>query len=466
MGILSRNKEQIEPLATLDDINLALQRVSGAEANRYFDAQGRRKGTNMRPEDKERIYFFETQVMSNINKSASKMFHNWFDMDDPRGSYTMDEKTRDDLELFHESIELKTKKIAQAIDAMIHGNGFLELIPERPLIDSRIPITPNMGLKDVVMVDPAFIMHKIEPVPNRPNEFYYLEIQKDYQIKRIHNSRIDHVKWITAGTMPFGRGVIEVGLRTFIEKMKMDWALGEIIFRFGKPFLVLKTTGATKKEIPYALNLLQKINPTTGFAGTEKHDFQILNPEAIDPQPYADFYYKNMAAALEMPLFEFIGAQRGQVTGGEVDLAGWHDILLSKLGQKFTTGINRINNFYLKGNWKDKIYWNKIYVDEESQTKIEKVIAETVEILYNKAGVVENDEIRQYLRNKGFDWVKEENDEANIPDEDEDEESPDESPFPFLPTITRKEHTPSNMDLVRARIEKKLGEEIIDEGGA
>lgn len=469
MGLF-RNKDKIEEFATIGDIHLALNRVSGSEANQYFDQHGRRKKTIMRPEDKEKIYFFETQIMSNINKTAAKMFKNWFYLDDPRGTKSLDEGIKEELESFYVEIDLKTKRIQQAIDAMIHGNGYLEYIPLLPSPDPAKPLTPNMGLKDVVTVDPAYILQKIEPIKGKPNEWYYFEVQQDFSVRRIHNSRIDHVPWVKVGTMPFGRGVIEIGLRTFIEKMKMDWALGEIIYRFGKPFLVLKTTGATKREIPHALRLLQKLNPTTGFAGSEKHNFEILNPEAIDPEPFANFYYKNMAAALEMPLFEFIGAQRGQVTGGEIDLSGWHDILISKLEAKFTTGFNRINNLYLRGKWNGAVFYNDIYIDIKKQAEIEKLIAETVEILFNKAGVVQNDEIRQYLRNKGFDWVLEDNDESNLPEEPEEPEEPDEENKPptIWPFNSAKQNRSaiSAQEQIRARIERKLGEEIIAEGGA
>lgn len=468
-NLLGKKKADMTEFADLEHIGLALERVTSADKNDYFDQYGRRRQRDLKPLDKERLFFYETQILSAVNRTAKKMFKNWFDMDNPKTDKTINEKQKNDLEAFHKDIQLKAKKIQQCIDALVHGNGYCELIPMSPNINPEQPIRPEMGLYDVVTVDPMYMLPKVEYIPNTGGkQWYYMELQKDYSIKKIHNSRIDHVKWFTIGTMPFGYGVIEVALRSVLQKIKMDWAVGEIVYRYGKPFLVLKVKGATKKEMEYAVKLLQKLNPHTGFAGTDRHEFEILNPETIKPKEFADFYYQNLAAALEMPRFEFLGAQRGQVTGGEVDLAGWHDILLSNFEAKFSPTFNTINNFYLKGKWDGEIYPNPIFVDEKSQSEIEERIAKTVELLHTKSGVMMDSEARQYLRNKGFDCILEENDEEFEPDEEEmPEETPEMpvNPFDDIP-LQRVPYGLSPMDKQRIEREKQLAKEAMDEGRA
>lgn len=351
---------------------------------------------------KETIYFFEPLTYSGINKTANRMVYNWFTLDSESFDKTMDDLLRQELMDFYKKIRLKSKLMRVCVDSMVYGNGFLELVAGNGVQERNTPILPQSGLKDVVIADPLFIQPRIEWINQSNNEFYYIEQTQNGQLNKIHNSRIIHVPWAQLGTMRFGRGVIEIAIRSLMAKMNMDWALGEVIYRHGKPFIVLKTTGAGTKELEKAYKVLQNINPRTHFAGTDRHTFEMLNPSVVDPDPFAMFYYHNLAAACEMPQMEFLGAQSGQLTGSEVDKIGWYANLQAKQEIKLTDIIHSINNQYTKGNWHDEVFWEQIYVDEKSQAEIHKIQADTVKVLYYDSSIMTDVEARQLCRDMGI----------------------------------------------------------------
>jgi len=390
---------------------------------------------------KESVYFFEPLTYGGINKTANRMFYNWLTMDSETQGESMDESLREELEDFHKKIHLKQKLLRVCIDSMVYGNGFLELVPANGIQERNTPCLPQSGLKDVVIADPLFIQPNIEWINQANNEFYYIEQPQNGQSRKIHNSRIIHIPWATLGTMRFGRGVIEIAIRSLLAKLNMDWALGEVIYRHGKPFIVLKTAGAGSKELEKAYKVLQNINPRTHFAGTDRHTFEMLNPSVVDPEPFANFYYHNLAAALEMPQMELLGAQSGQLTGSEVDKVGWYANLKAKQENKFSDAVHTVNNFYLKGKWSDEIFWNDIFIDEKSQSEIHKIQADTVKVLFYDSSLMTDIEARQLCRDMGIPFPE---DDSEFLAEEASKPEPPLMPFgqtPVNPMIPKDDQT-------------------------
>jgi hypothetical protein len=231
-----------------------------------------------------------------------------------------------------------------------------------------------------------------------------------------------HLPWFTSGNSVMGFGVYDKLIKTMLQKTKLDWSVGEVLYRFGKPFVVLKTTGASKKELKKAYQILRNLNPTSGFAGTERHEFDILNPSAVDPDNFAKYYYINLASACEMPFMALIGAQKGSVTGSESDLRDWYSLLAAKQKLKLSPIIHKLNDYFLGGGWNDEVFWNPIFVDEKSDSEIFKLKAETLKVLYNDAGLVTDVEARQIARNWGFSIPKDDDEylsqvEPELPDD-------------------------------------------------
>lgn len=444
MGLFKKliEKNSFVTIADLGDIALALERSSTPRYVRQEQSFLDGSRSFLKNKTKELFYQREPLVSAAINKTASKLFFNWFEMDSPKQGRTMKEQIRDDLVQFHTEIELPSKLERLARDAMVFGNGWFELIPANGENNTEAPVIPEQGLVDVQIAEPLYFTNTVEWINKKTGEFYYVQWMPNGEKIRWHHTRLIHVPWHTLGTSLFGIGIYERAYRSMIAKLNLDWAIGEIIYRFGKPFIVLKTTGATKKEIQKAYQILQKLNPRTGFAGTERHEFNILNPSAVDPNPFTEFYYINCAAAVEMPVMVFKGTQKGAVTGSEVDLSDWYSTLASKQRTMFTPVINRINNQYLQGKWRDAVFWNPIFVDEKNESEIFKRKAETIEILFAKAGIITEVEARQIARDWGF----------PIPDDD--------TGFEEEPGETVAEGQPEWI------WERKLGEKLIREGAA
>ncbi|MCK5018140.1 MAG: DUF1073 domain-containing protein [Candidatus Peribacteraceae bacterium] len=417
--ILNR-KGKLQELCTLGDITLALQRVSGNEYKRYLrtDKMGQRLLSL-----KAKAAFNKGEPLSGaaIEKTASMMTDKWMEMDDPTRGQSMNDAVNEQLVQDHRRLKLPQNFDWLIKQAMIFGNGWLEIIPEIGDTEPTEPLMNLQGISHFEKVDSEHMAEYVKPDKRSKGTFFFIEQRPDGQEVLHHESRVLHLPWFQIGSDPLGFGIYDRSFRSMIQKIKMDWAVGQVIYRYGKPFLVLKTTGGGKKDVLQALKLIKNLNPNTGFAGTEKHTFEILNPTAIDPKPFAEYYYINSAAACEMPMFEFMGAQRGQVTGGEVDLGGWYNLLASKQNIKLSPLIYQINNILLDDLWEDEVYWNPMHVDQKRQAEIDKLNAETVKLIYNDGGLCTDVEGRQLLRDYGISIPKDDSDFLGEKEEKEEE---------------------------------------------
>ena len=76
------------------------------------------------------------------------------------------------------------------------------------------------------------------------------------------------------GSDPIGFGIYDRCFRSMIQKIKMDWAIGQIIYRHGRPFLILTTTNGSKKDVLDGLKLIKKLNRTKRGNRTKKALFK------------------------------------------------------------------------------------------------------------------------------------------------------------------------------------------------
>lgn len=432
MGLLSRNKnKETVTLATLGDVELALGSSSMFTSKKgwsseQFEDEGK---TSKIPYDvKEMLFFFEPISQGGIEKTSGRLFGNWFYMDDPTQDQTIDAKKNQELMKFHRDINLDSKLALMNNDVMAYGNGYLELEAERGIQNSKEPLLPETGIKNVHNVDPKMIKEKIVPIDKQLGTFYYVHQGKFGEEYYIHNTRLIHKTWSTLGTMRFGKGIYDIAIRTMLAKIGMDWSIGEVMYRYGKPFLVLTTDGATRNDMKKANKILQKINPKTGFFGSDKHHFDMLNPTLTNPTPFAEYYYYNISAACRMPHMELLGAQSGKLTGSEVDKTGWNQTLQNIQKFKYSSVVHTINNYFLKGNWFEEIYWNEIFVDQKMKAEIDKLRTETAKIMQYDMGVMLDSEARQWFRDNGVPFPKDDTDWDKETDEDESEIP--ELPFP------------------------------------
>jgi len=420
MPIFSKNKTTLNQKTTQKQVNLsqAINRgLQRANASYHENMQQDQKKT-LSNADKQYIYENEMLTHKGIRKKAFNLFREWHTVDNPLDGKDVPPETEKAINNFRKQVNLPKKFMQDYINKSVIGRGYfelttLELIEENGLgLEKPLPL----GLSDVVNVDPR----SIEPntvkneKANDINNFQTPLLDVDYYVQKqgrgkpkllLHPSRIIETHEFTLGdSNPVG--VIDVAYRIANSKMNADWAFGEIPYRFGKPFLVCNITGGTQDEIEEVFGALGKLNPKTGFAGDDRYVFKILNPQQIDPKEFAQYYYVNLAAALEMPLLMLIGETHGAVAGSVSDRADYYKDLECIQNIVYTPIINRIYS-QLLGSWDYDIKWNPIYVDEKSQAEIAKTWMEAFKIIYSDMGLVDDVTMRQMCREK----------DINIPEE-------------------------------------------------
>lgn len=418
-----KNKNEEVTLGKIGDITVLLQNKSVNDYKRYLrtDKMGRKL---LSLKAKGAFYKGEPLSSAAIDKTASMMTDKWMEMDDPTRGKSMSDTLNEQLVQEHRRLKLPQNFEWLIRQAMTFGNGWLEIIPEIGDTPTTEPLINLQGIQKFEKIDSEFMTEYVLPDKANPGTFFFVEMRPNGEEILHHESRMLHMPWFQMGSDPIGFGIYDKSFRSMIQKIKMDWAVGQVIYRYGKPFIVINIEGGGKKDIKQGMELVKKLNPDTGFVGTEKHKFDILNPEAVDPDNFAKYYYINMAAACEMPMFEFMGAQRGQVTGGEVDLGGWYNLLAAKQNNKLSPLIYQINNILLDNLWVDEVYWNPMHVDQKRQAELDKLRAETVNVIYNISGLATDIESRQLLRDYGIPLPKQDDDFLGEK-EDEEEEEPE-----------------------------------------
>ena len=375
----------------------------------YMEGQ-KQTSKNLSDDDKLYIYTHDPITWKGINKKSRNLFNKWFEVDSPIDGEDIPEPIETRVQEFNQNSSLKRKMMQNCVNMLVQGNGYLELQCLEPEdIGLETELSPQAELIDIAVIDPRTI--KQDRVKNEqadkinniqtplPDVEYFVQRQgRGKPNLLVHPSRIIHTSIYNFGDSSYGISPIEVAFKVANSKINSDWALGEILFRFGKPFLVCNIEDGTDEDIEEVFSALGKLNPKTGFAGTNKYKFQILNPSGvIHPKEFVDAFYTNLACALEMPLMILLGVQKGAVTGSEVDLSDYYNDLASIQETVMTPVLNRIYT-QLFGVWDYEVFWNIIFVDEKTKAEQTKIYAEVIKILYSDSGIIDDITARQMCR--------------------------------------------------------------------
>ena len=366
--------------------------------------------------DRYYIYTHDTIINKAVNKKSKNLFHKWFDIDSPIDGIDVPEAVENKISTFNKETNLKRVLMQNAQNMFVQGNGYLELITiDQSNIEDELP--KNSELIDVCNIDPRTIKPKL--VSNAEAKkiagskqtiiedvLYYVQVVARNKLQLVHPSRIIHTVQYTYGDSVWGISPVDVAYRVAQSKINSDWALGEILYRFGKPFPAVTIDDATDKEIEEVFSAIGGMNPRTGFAGDSRYHFALLNPEVIRPKEFMDNFYINLAAAFEMPLMVLIGVQKGALTGSETDLTDYYNDLECMQEIIYSPVLNRIYT-QLLGSWDYELFWNTLYVDKKAEAEIQKLNAETLKLLYFDMGIVDDVTARQMAREMGI----------NIPEE-------------------------------------------------
>lgn len=342
--------------------------------------------------------------MKGVRKKAMDSIRAWFEIETLNGSEPIKIDT-DALDAFEKRSNYK-KKLYQAIkDSHIYGDGFLLIqFDER---DKGVPFQmqpdPMSEPRNVILLNPAFItsVEYLSEENKRKDLFHY--VYDDGEGKRhIHPDRIQHVMVNEESNSKLGLASIDILRNTIKSKKNVDIAVGRILSWFSHGLLDIKQYDLDKED-QKKIKKIAESHPSVWMHDPEDFEIEVLQPEAIDPQPFMDFIVLNIASVLVMPVHVLTGIQVGRVTGAEIGFADYYRDIKDMQELIYTPLIENLYKRIIEARgrqWKYNLRWNTVYVDELGEANImEKRTAFITEAI--NAGLITVEEGREMM-NKGM----------------------------------------------------------------
>jgi hypothetical protein len=336
-----------------------------------------------------KLYTNEVFSFKGVNKKGRDLIGSYF---------TVSDNAPDKIKKATKEWERKIKTtFEEAVRyGYIYGDGYVEKLYKGDVPDGKK--APKGKLVDLHIVDSETVTdkdidtgHLIQRGRGKGGKLFAAK-------EKIHPDRIIEFTPYPLGDQVFGVSVMEVGYNLILSKMNADDAYGDYVADFGHGLITQNIEGANTDEIDHAYNQMLKMKRF--LIGSEKHKFGRLNMTTFDPDPFNNFFYLGIAAALEMPPKVLIGEIRRE-TAPEIDRAEYYD-LINKLQESWITPIIKDLFFEITGVVGDEydIIWNKVYSDETTEGEIMKMKASTARMLYLAVGekpILTVDEARDIL---------------------------------------------------------------------
>lgn len=268
-----------------------------------------------------------------------------------------DSKLKADMENFvkNRAIRMAYNLTKAARDALIYGNGFLEIeylnddneqSAELPGEGTDIVALHNINPEQMVIIVDDIPEHRTYgritgylsmPPTGGLNRFHNHLMVTESQVgtvaqsgKRLHPNRIIHVKFDTVGDSNVGTSILEPAFNIMRSKIMADEVLGTILVRFAKPVLegILKK-GAKPAEMKKFGKYLSAINSRPDKVSWLVHDenaeFKIpsMGGKSLNPKPYYDIILDQLAVNFGVPKRLLIGTESGTISGSELNLVAY-----------------------------------------------------------------------------------------------------------------------------------------------
>jgi hypothetical protein len=320
------------------------------------------------------IVLREPLLRKAIVKKNRDTFKNWFVIRDSFNEL-MNENIYRVIKNFDKKSNIVYKLMLAGISANIYGTGFIEKIyNEHGNAKAINPVQSGRELIDLHVIDSECITKRKRNPDNPQDKTMYL-VYEDKRVSRepvfIHPSRIEVVKIDELPYNFFGISVVNIVLNVLKSKMNADISSGEILNWFGHGIIDLTIEDMNDEQEKNAKIWLDK--KPDYFVHDQDYNTNVINPSSINPSPFYDYFYTNIAAVLDMPKHMLIGAEIGGVTGSEVGVAAYYSDIENIQKLIFTPTIENIYTELLKSRgkpWNYYLDWNPIFVDELSDAKI------------------------------------------------------------------------------------------------
>jgi len=319
-----------------------------------------------------RILTSEPLIRKAIYKKNRDTFKNWFTIQDEEGE-PPNKQIQSIIHKFDKRTQFPTLLYESGICANTYGTGFIEKIyHEHGATQADAKVTLDKKLIDLNLLNSEHITERkfkndkdktLYPVYNDPKNIGVGTL--------IHPSRLEVIRVDKLPNSYFGISAVKVLWNILNSKMNADVSAGEILNWFGRGMFDVTIENMDDDQEKAAHKELKK-HPDY-LIHDEDYRLDVKNPTRVDPSPFYDYFYTNIAAVMDMPKHMLIGSEIGNVTGSEVGTSAYYSDIENIQRLIFTPIVENIYTELLRSHgktWRYDIKWNPIFVDELSEAKI------------------------------------------------------------------------------------------------
>ncbi len=360
-----------------------------------------------------------------------------------------DKELTDAIERFIKDkfIRMPWKFARAARDALIYGNGFLEMDFANDQNVARPELEPEGN--DIIA------LHSINPEQmiiieeDRPDEENYGRITGYFSMppltgaihtlsfltvteshksllglgKRLHPDRIIHIKFDTVGDSNLGLSVLEPAFNIMKSKIDTDISLGVITTKFSKPILEFIVKKGTKPaEMQRADKMARDINKNANKVSHIVHDenleFKIpgVAGKSLRIKEYYDIMLDQLAIQFGVPKRLLIGSEAGSISGSELNLVAYFQSIESDQNTIMKPLIMKLlNQWHIATRGEElpedvDIVFGRLYADEINAVKANMLDTQSV-VAAEKAGLITKEGARKKLSDVlGIDFSEDDED--------------------------------------------------------
>lgn len=346
-----------------------------------------------------RIVLDEPLIRKAIYKKNLDTFRNWFIIKTQDGKLLSDSDYKI-IKNFDKKTNFPYQLLTSGICANMYGTGFLEKIyNEQKGTDPITEITNRKKLIDIRVLNSENISER-KKNPHDDNDPILYPVYKESGLNEgrlIHPSRLEVVRIDKLPYSYFGISLVKIAWNILKSKMNADIGSGELLNWYGRGMYDITIQGMNPDDEKHTEKQVKK-HPDY-LIHDEKVGLSVVNPTRIDPSPFYDYFYTNIAAVIMMPKQMLIGTDTGGVTGSETGVSAYYADIESIQNLIFTPIITNIYSELFRSigkNWDYILEWNPTNVDEMSEAKMLQSRAYSA-VQVKNAGVVDVGEAREIL---------------------------------------------------------------------
>ncbi|MHA1286177.1 MAG: anti-CBASS protein Acb1 family protein [Candidatus Thorarchaeota archaeon] len=374
------------------------------------------------------IYNEEPMMQRGINKKAKDLVEAGFEITGRNKRYA--NKINDEFQDFVKEKNILYRLWRTCADAMIYGNGFLEMVYEDDTYDAELP--PEGEWAEIKQVSPRTII--IVEERHKNNERYgeivkylsvpptwglgmntslaypYLVIGNNMTIPfrnatPVHPDRIIHLKFNAQSDSHCGRSLIEPLYSVLSSKIDADKSFGTILKRHAKPFLDVTIVDGKPAEIEVAGQWCQQINSRPDKVSHLVHDdkwqSKVLGAEGkvLRPKEYMDYLTEQISICIGIPKTLLVGSEQGTISGSELNLVAYFQQIESEQQTILTPIIKRMMRAYFPEEYDLSglgVEWKHPYADEMGMVKSAFMDSQGMVKAY-ESGLLPKNEVRRRM---------------------------------------------------------------------